>query len=158
MCESITVQGQTCPAGYSTNSNCAEAAGGSCDVATYCGGPCQSTEDCPNDHICQNDRCVLLECTQGIACTEDLCQVLEEQPPLPDTALFDEDNTRLIIGITLLVSAFVATQVDFAKLDFNVKGFNKLAGIASNKHISRKRKSRFSRSRDVFEKKFLKKK
>ncbi|BCX14203.1 MAG: hypothetical protein KatS3mg085_735 [Candidatus Dojkabacteria bacterium] len=159
-CESQTFQAETCPAGYTSNPNCNQAVGGSCEAPKFCGDTCVNSQQCPEGNVCSNGRCVLTECTQGFDCDESLCNVINEKPEIPETAIFDSDNSRLLIGLSLLVSALVATQIDYAKLDLLFQ--NILKSLNSKPKIDKANiklaKKTFLRSRNKFEKKILKNK
>lgn len=157
-CESQEFEGETCPVGYTTNPNCYEAVGGSCEAPKICGDTCQNSTQCPENNVCSDGRCILEACTQGFSCTEDLCNLDQDEPEIPETAIFDGDKTRLFIGIFLLISAFVSTQIDF---NFQLSWKGKLFALTKLNLLSKKQKKLsknkpFKKSRKKFEKKFKK--
>ncbi len=46
-------------------------------VNPVCGGPCTGQSDCPNEHSCVNNTCILTKCLNGEPCTSNQCQALE---------------------------------------------------------------------------------
>ncbi len=77
ICESQTITGTDCStlgSGWSSNSNCAQEAGGSCPALPECGEPCLNGTTCAIGQACENNVCVLQQCVgAGTNCSEDKC-------------------------------------------------------------------------------------
>ncbi len=68
-------------------------------VNPTCGGPCTGQSDCPNEHSCVNNKCILTKCLNGSACTSNQCQVLDPTAtPVPTaTATPAPTSTPIVI-------------------------------------------------------------
>lgn len=136
--------GEECDDGNSVNDDeCTN----NCTIPTVeveCGDPCSSSDECPNDHTCNNGTCVLDLCIDNPECTNNGCTL-----PLPETSIFDGESNKLLIGILFLLLALLFTQLDV----YNLQKMVISIGQKSNSNKSKKQeKDTVSRKRERYEK------
>ncbi len=124
----------TCTLNGCTGSNCSNG------CSPLCGGPCDPnvSNACPTGHTCSTstNTCVLNTClNDGVNCSNG-CTII------PDTALFDEENSNLLFGLMMILAGIILVRFNIiGNVAYTFGYIQDREGVRTKSRVASDRKS-----------------